>query len=95
MEVGEGPAEGAAPVIGKVARRTAAAAQEAQKRSRCVPRCPKRRGVAPWPGHGGYDRWGLFGWPPSLEQALSGLELPRQWRPVFHPLHQKGLQRWY
>jgi CHAD domain-containing protein len=88
-------AEVAAPVIGKAARRTAAAAEEAQNvlgdyHDAVNAEAWLRDQAIKATTAVSYSAGRL-----AAEQTRSRWQLRRQWRPVFRALDQKRLRRWY
>ncbi|MGA3146341.1 MAG: CYTH and CHAD domain-containing protein [Acidimicrobiales bacterium] len=88
-------AETAAPVVGKAARRTATAAEEAQNvlgrhHDAVSAEAWLRNQAAKGTPAGSYSAGRL-----AAEQARSQRRLRRRWRPVWRRLDQKNLRRWF
>ncbi len=88
-------AETAAPVIGKAARRTATAAEEAQNvlgrhHDAVTAEAWLRNQAAKGTPAASYSAGRL-----AAEQARSQRKLRRRWRPVWHRLDQKKVRRWF
>ena len=88
-------AETAAPVIGKEARRTATAAEEAQNvlgrhHDAVTAEAWLRNQAAKGTPAASYSAGRL-----AAEQARSQRKLRRRWRPVWHRLDQKKVRRWF